>query len=145
VGRSTLTGFVLDYSAAMNPSTAGDASNYQLTWVSSKRIKKKVVNVLHPVPFSVQYSPSNDSVSLMLSGKQAFAQGGQITVIGTPPGGVSSASGVLLDGNGEGQPGDNGVFTILPRASGITRGQGKGPAARDGSVQDLVLMDRPSG
>ena len=52
---------------------------------------------------------ATDSVSLLLSGKQAFAQGGQITVIAAPPGGVSGASGVLLDGSDRGQAGDNGV------------------------------------
>jgi hypothetical protein len=77
---------------------------------------------MNPVRYSVQSSSSYHSVTLLLSGKQAFAKGGQITVIAVPPSGVSSASGVLLDGNGEGQPGDNGEFTILPRASGITRG-----------------------
>jgi hypothetical protein len=43
-------------------------------------------------------------------------------VIASPPDGVSDASGVLLDGNHEGIAGDNGVFTILPKARGITRG-----------------------
>jgi len=70
----------------------------------------------------VQYSDSNDSVSLLLIGKQAFAEGGKLTVIAAPPDGVSGAAGVLLDGNNEGVAGDNGVFTIMPKARGITRG-----------------------
>jgi hypothetical protein len=60
-------------------------------------------------------------VSLLLSGHEAFAKGGQITVVASPPSGVSSASGVLLDGNDRGTAGDNGVFTILPKATGIVR------------------------
>ena len=80
------------------------------------------MEVLHAVPVRVDYNPADDSVSLLLSGKQAFAQGGRITVIAAPPSGVSSAAGVLLDGNDEGVAGDNGVFTILPKARGITRG-----------------------
>ena len=51
-------------------------------------------------------------MSLTLGTKQAFAKGGQITVIASAPNGVSSAAGVLLDGNNEGVAGDNGVFTI---------------------------------
>jgi hypothetical protein len=58
----------------------------------------------------------------LAAGERRVASGGQITVIAVPPGGVSGASGVLLDGGDEGQVGDNGVFTILPKARGITRG-----------------------
>ena len=122
VGKPTLTGFRLDFSTAMNPANAGNAGNYQVDWISTRRVKKKVVNIVHPVPFHVQYDAATHSVSLLLSGKQAFARGGQITVIAAPPGGVSGASGVLLDGGDTGQAGDNGVFSILPAASGITRG-----------------------
>ena len=70
----------------------------------------------------MQYSDSDDSLSLLLIGKQAFAQGGQLTVIAAPPHEVSGAAGVLLGGNDEGVAGDNGVFTILPIARGIARG-----------------------
>jgi hypothetical protein len=61
-------------------------------------------------------------VNLRLSSRQKFAQGGRITVIAAPPKGVSSAAGVLLDANDEGVAGDNGAFTIVPKARGITRG-----------------------
>ena len=121
VGKPVLAGFVLDFSTAMDPATAGNAANYQVDWMSTKRIKRKTVQVLHPVPIRAVYNAVDQSVSLLLSGKQAFAQGGQITVIAAPPGGVTSALGVLLDGNDEGQAGDNGTFTILPRARGIDR------------------------
>jgi hypothetical protein len=116
------SGFEFEYSEAMNAAEAGNANAYQLGWTSTKKVKKKVVMILHPVPFHVQYSDSNDSVSLLLSRKVAFPRGGQITVIASPPDGVSSAAGVWLDGNGEGVAGDNGLFTILPKARGITRG-----------------------
>jgi hypothetical protein len=122
VGKPVLTGFVLDFNTAMNRATASNAANYRVAWTSTKRIKRKTVEVLHPVPITVTYDAVDRSVSLLLSGKQAFAQGGQITIISAPPGGVSSASGVLLDGNDEVRAGDNGTFTILPRARGIDRG-----------------------
>jgi hypothetical protein len=121
VGKPVLAGFSIDFSAAMDPATAGNAANYQVDWISTKHVKRKQVQVLHPVPIRVVYDAMDQSASLLLSGKQAFAQGGRITVISTPPGGVSSAAGVLLDGNDEGQPGDNGTFTILPRARGVQR------------------------
>lgn len=113
--------FVLDFNGAMNPATAGNAANYRVDWMSFRRVKHKKMQVLHGAPFSVNYDPASHSVSLLQRGKQAFAQGGQITVIAAPPDGVSGASGVLLDGGGQGQAGDNGVFVILPRARGISR------------------------
>jgi hypothetical protein len=73
LGKPVLTGFAIDYSTAMNAATAGDAANYQVEWMSTKRIKRKRVNVLQPVPIRVQYNPSDDSVTLLLSQKQAFA------------------------------------------------------------------------
>jgi hypothetical protein len=77
----------------MIPATASNAANFQLNWTSTRRVKKRTVNVLHPVPFSVQYSPSSNSVSLLLSGKQAFAKGGQITVFAGPGGGQQRVGG----------------------------------------------------
>jgi hypothetical protein len=121
VGKPVLTGFEIEFSTTMNPATAGNASNYQVAWISTKRVKKKPMQVLHPVPISVQYNAASDSVNLLLAGTQAFKDGGQITVVAAAPGGVSSALGVLLDGNNQGTPGDNGVFAILPKARGITR------------------------
>src|SRR5262249_61757572 len=81
VGKPTLTGFRLDFSTAMNPDTAGDAGNYQVDWISTRRVKKKVVNILHPAPFNVHYDAATHSVSLLLGRKHAFAKGGQIMVI----------------------------------------------------------------
>jgi hypothetical protein len=116
-----LTGFELDFSTAMNPATAGNVANYEVDWISIKRIKHKKVQVLHRLPIRAVYNAGGHSVNLLISGKQAFTQGGQIAVIAAPPGGVSGASGVLLDGNNEGRAGDNGKFTILPKARGVDR------------------------
>jgi hypothetical protein len=116
--------FVFQYSTAMNSSTAGNPGNYQVDWISIKRVKKKgVVTVLHPVAVrSATYSSANASVTVTTSaGKSTFAKGGQITVIAAPPNGVTGGSGVALDGNNEGVAADNGLFTILASAGGITR------------------------
>jgi RHS repeat-associated protein len=122
VGKSVLTGFQIDYSAAMNPATAGNARNYQVDWLSTKRVKRKSVRVPHTVSIRVEYSPATDSVDLLLNSPQKFAQGGQITVIASPPNGVESSAGVFLDGNDKGVAGDNGTLTILPKARGVARG-----------------------
>ena len=100
-----------------NPAAAGNANEYQVDWVSAKRVKKKTVTVLHPVSIlSTTPNGSNTSVTLATSATQkTFAKGGQITVITAPPNGVSSAGGALLSSS-------NTVFTILPRATGVTPG-----------------------
>jgi streptogramin lyase len=112
VGKPVLAGFELDYSAAMNPATAGLAANYQVTVTTTKRIKRKHVTVRQPIAVRARYDAPRNAVTLTLVGKQLFAQGGQITVIAVPPSGVSSASGDFLAAS-------DTVFTILPKAEGV--------------------------
>jgi hypothetical protein len=115
-----LTGFQFNFNTAMNPATTGSQANYTLgTNVQvKKRVGRKTVKVLQvkPIAFSVSYNASNNSVSLLLIGKQAFLKGGQITLMG----GISSVAGGLLDGNGDGTGGDNAVFNISPNARTIS-------------------------
>ena len=99
----------------MNPSTAGLAANYQVDSAITKRVKKKRTTVLQPVNFTAAYNASTNSVTLTIKGKQPFAKGGQIKVIATPPNGVTSEAGGLLDAN-------DTVFTILAKVKGITPG-----------------------
>ena len=115
MGKPVFVGFALDYSTAMDPSTAGLAANYQVDSAVTKRVKKKTITVLHPVNFTAAYNQSTNSVTLTVKGKPTFAKGGQIKVIASPPNGVSSTAGVLLDAN-------DTVFTILAKAKGITPG-----------------------
>jgi hypothetical protein len=115
MGKPVFVGFALDYSTAMDPSTAALAANYQVDSAVTKRGKKKKTTVLQPVNFTAAYNQLSNSVTLTVEGKPTFATGGQIKVIASPPNGVSSAAGVLLDGS-------DTVFTILPKAKGITPG-----------------------
>jgi len=108
VGKPVFVGFALDYSTAMDRSTAGLGANYEVDWSVNKRLKRKV-------KVTAAYNQSTNSVTLMVKGKTTFAKGGQITVLTSPPNGVSSTAGVLLDSS-------DTVFTILPKAKGITPG-----------------------
>jgi hypothetical protein len=87
----------------------------------TRRVKKKKVTFFQPVGFRLAYNAATNTASLLVTG-QKFKKGGRLTVTASPPNGISSASGVFLDGNNEGLSGDNGVFTILPNARGIIRG-----------------------
>jgi hypothetical protein len=115
VGKAVLTGFALDYSTAMNRTNAGNSLDYQIAFVTTKRVKRKTVTVLNPVRFSTSYSASNYIVTLIIKGNPKFAKGGQIRVIATPPNGVDSQVGVPLNPNST-------LFIIGKNANTITRG-----------------------
>jgi hypothetical protein len=90
IGRPVLSGCVFDFSAPLNPASATNNANYQVDTVTSKRIKKQSRHILHPITtFSVAYSAANDSATLTFAGKQTFRTGGQITVVGGPPSGIT--------------------------------------------------------
>ncbi|MGP0063459.1 MAG: beta strand repeat-containing protein [Isosphaeraceae bacterium] len=104
---------MIDYSIPMNSGTADNASNYQVDWVSTKKVKKKVQTILHPIGvLSATSNASNTAVTLATSATNAkFAKGGQLTIIAAAPGGVDSAAGVYLAGNN--------IFTITAKAGSI--------------------------
>jgi hypothetical protein len=100
IGNSVLTGFVFDFSEALNPSSATSNTNYQVDTIATKRLKKQTRRIVHPITgFSVAYSVANDSVTLTFAGKQTFRTGGQLTVVGGPPAGVIGVSGAALTGS----------------------------------------------
>ena len=115
VGKAVLQGFTLDFSTTMNSTTAGYSANYVVAAASTRRGKKKGGTTLNRVALTASYNAATNSVTLTLAGKQTFAKGGEITVVYSPPDGVSSASGVALDP-------DDAAFTIQPGAKGITPG-----------------------
>ena len=42
-------------------------------------------------------------------------------VVGRPPGGLTDAAGVPLDGGNQGMIGDDGTFVIAPKGNAISR------------------------
>jgi hypothetical protein len=112
-GKAVLTGFSLTFSEPLNPATATNRLDYQLANVTTKKVKKKTTTILKPITnFTVSYSAATDSVNLTLIGTQAFSNGGKLTVVGTPPNGVSGASGAPLAGST--------VFSISKKGSTIS-------------------------
>jgi sugar lactone lactonase YvrE len=99
VGKAVLTGFSLIFNEPLNVATATNRGDYQLATVTIRKVKKKPTTILKPITnFTVSYDAAMETVNLTLIGKQAFPTGGKLTVIGTPPNGVSGASGALLGG-----------------------------------------------
>jgi hypothetical protein len=83
----------------MNSATAGSAANYHLEATTIKRKKGKSTRILTPVNFTATYSQTTNSVTLKITGKSPFAQGGQLTILTSPPSGVSSQLDVPLNSN----------------------------------------------
>jgi streptogramin lyase len=111
VGKPIAVVITFDFGTPMDAASLTNAANYQVgAWVT-KKVRKKKVSVLRPVGFRLN-SPASNSLRLTIPGKQPFAKGGQITIMGSPPTGIESAQGVFL--------GSNPVFTVLSNARGIT-------------------------
>ena len=97
----------------MNAS-AGSGSNYQVETAVVKGGKKKPTT-FKPVGFQAAYNQATNTVTLTIAGNQPFTSGGKIVINAASPGGVASASGVLLD------PSDT-EFNIGTKAKSITLG-----------------------
>jgi hypothetical protein len=75
------------------------------------RVGKRTVTQIQPrnIPFTAHFD-GNETVQLLLIGKQAFKLGGKITLLAA---GLTSAHGGVLNS------GVNGVFNIAPKGFGI--------------------------
>lgn len=100
-GKVFLSGFTLDFNIPLNAAAARNAANYQVDTITTKRIKKKTVQVLHPITdFTVWYVAASDAVEITFGVNETFPTGGRLTVLS----GLATASDGVLSGNA--------VFTI---------------------------------
>ncbi len=112
-GKLALSGFLFQFSAPLDQTSATTGGNFVVDSITTKRIKKRTQIVLHPIKaFALKYNSSNDSVTLTFNGKQTFPTGGQITVLArTATTGVTAATGATLT--------ENTVFLIPRGGHGI--------------------------
>ncbi len=96
------TSLVLTFSTALDPASAQNVANYQI--MSSE-------GTLIPVSSAV-YNASAMTVTLSPSQLLNIHDVYQLTVNGMPPNGLTSSTGVALDGAGNGTSGTNYVTTI---------------------------------
>ena len=103
---------VFTFSAAMNPGTINNPGDYQVAWASTKKVKKQVQTVFHPVAvLSATVDATNTMVTLVTSTmKTKFAKGGQVMIVS--PASILGADGEPLGGVTK--------FAISPRAAGIS-------------------------
>jgi hypothetical protein len=107
-GKAVLTGFAFRVSGALDALTAENAANYQLDTVTTRKVKKKTELVRRPITkFTVSYNPADDEIDILLTAKQTFPTGGQITI----GNGVIGEAGAPLSGTT--------VFTITKGGKGV--------------------------
>jgi streptogramin lyase len=88
----------LTFSNPMDTGTIDDAGRYLVAWKSTKKVRKRIQTVLHPVPVTFQPSDSSTTIVALVTSvpMQKFAKGGQVTIIS--PGSIRSTAGAPLGG-----------------------------------------------
>jgi hypothetical protein len=85
-----LSGFTFDFSTPLDASAATNAADYQVDTVVTRKVKKTIDHVLHPITgFTVSYSATSDAVTIAFMSAETFPTGGQITVLSS----VTTAAG----------------------------------------------------
>ncbi len=106
----TETALEIQFSGAV--SGAGKLGAYQLSSVTTKKVKKTVVTTLKPIKLSSIVpgsTPTTTSVALVPAGTVKEAQTDRLQIIAAD---LTDAHGRALDGNDDGQPGGNFVGTF---------------------------------
>jgi hypothetical protein len=106
-GHQHLVGFEVDFSSVLDSAHATEKTNYTVT----QTVRRGRRLVAQAVKFKVRYNPGSDAVSLLVSGRPAFAKGGRIALNAAPPSGITDSFGDYLAGNT--------VFVILPGARSV--------------------------
>lgn len=100
------TTFVLTFSTALEPASAEDVGNYRLNRVFGHRLGRAI-----PIKAAI-YDPTTDTVTLHPAHRVYLFGHYRLEVNGSTPTGVAGATGLLLDGIGNGQPGSDFVTTF---------------------------------
>jgi hypothetical protein len=100
------TEFVLTFSTALEPAPAEDVANYRLNVVVGHRIGRAI-----PIKAAI-YNPTTHTVTLQPAHLVYLFAHYRLVVNGSTPTGVAGATGLLLDGRGNGVPGSDFVATF---------------------------------
>lgn len=109
------TQILVAFSEPMEPIRAGDPTRYRLLAPGPDRRFGTGDDRAIPMA-SAMLDEGGTVVSLMPSRRLPLHRTYQLTVLGTPPEGLTSASGAFLDGAGTGQPGTDFTTTFGPES-----------------------------
>ena len=110
-----VSGVVITFSTALDPTTAQDASNYTVIQTT----KGGRASAAKAIRLHARYKLASKTVKLTFVGKPRFASGGQLILNAANPGGLASLAGVRLEGNMGADPGSDGMYKILPNGRGM--------------------------
>jgi hypothetical protein len=102
------TTFVLTFSTALAPAPAADVANYRLNPISGHRLGPAI-----PIKRAI-YDPTTETVTLETADRVYLFGRYRLVVNGSTATGVAGATGLLLDGTGNGQPGSDYVKDFGP-------------------------------
>ena len=97
------TRFVLTFSTALEPASAEDVANYRLKPILGQRLGRAI-----PLKKAI-YDSTTNTVTLKPIHRVYLFNRYRLEVNGSTPKGVAGATGLLLDGKGNGQPGSDFV------------------------------------
>jgi len=103
-----IVAFELNFSGAVDPTRAASVASYTVMQFRSHR-RQLVAQAVH---FRATYDAAAHRVTLTLSGRPKFAQGGRLEVRARPPGAITDAASTL---------GEGWTFAITPRGSVVAR------------------------
>jgi hypothetical protein len=122
---------------------AGNLAAYQLSSVTTKKVKKKVVTTYKPIRLKSVVPASSSmtsSVALVPATKPKLSQTDQLKITASD---LTDALGRPIDGNDDGQPGGNFLATFSKQGVAFAQGHPAARASLDAVAVDAVLA-RPA-
>ncbi len=107
-GAQDSTFLVLTFSDPMNATRADNSANYSLAWTAGTDGDSAI-----PIR-NARYNAASRTVTLRPIQRLPLSGTVLLTVVGTPPGGLTNTSGIFLDGAGTGQLGSDYKASINP-------------------------------
>jgi hypothetical protein len=117
--RHLVTEVIVQFSGPLNPAKAGNFSSYHLA-MAGKKVSfaaRKATSVSMRLP---SYNGNSDTVTLVPLQPFALTRPVQVVISGTSSTGLTDSQGRLIDGNGDGRAGSNGV--VMVTRDGVTWG-----------------------
>ncbi len=102
---------VIGFSDGLNAAEASSIGEYQLI-VAGKKKSFTAKNAKKLPLASAVYNAANNTVTLTTKKKLVLNKLMELVVDANPPAGLQDTSGRYIDGNGDGQPGGNGVAVL---------------------------------
>jgi hypothetical protein len=134
------TTLVLTFSAPMDAARADSLAEYRLVWAGPDHRFGTRDDRIIPIR-SARYDAASQAVRLRPIRRLPLRRTYRLTVVGTPPGGLTDTGGIFLDGAGTGRPGSDYVGAVNRKSLVLPKRHPARPQARG----DHLRAGRPTG